>query len=309
MRKSIFIFIAFVSILCFSGVVCCEEPEKVTVCQLKSDPSVFNHKLVQVNTFVSHDFEDFTLFDPTCESHLGIWLEYGGKSKSDTVYCCGPTAGKDRPQELTIEGMPISLVDNKRFEQFDKLIQPPFLSGNHGSIFRAKIVGRFFAGQGLDYGKGLVGVGGYGHMGCCSLLAIVEVKNVQPQNRNDLDYGASIDGPDGCYVMKTTVDPGIDIIQSQQQADSGLRSWAFDDPQRVASEAIIDFAKLKTSGPIALKEMRKAPGRIVYERDSSAEINPYMVVVSRPYWLSFYAHNSKRVAWVVIATYELTCAR
>lgn len=38
--------------------------------------------------------------------------------------------------------------------------------------------------------------GGYGHMGCCSLLAIQEVKSVNPVDRDDLDYGASVDQPD-----------------------------------------------------------------------------------------------------------------
>jgi len=34
-----------------------------------------------------------------------------------------------------------------------------------------------------------------------------------------------------------------------------------------------------------------------------------MVVVSRPYLLSFYALDPKRVAWVVIAAYESSCAK
>lgn len=33
----------------------------------------------------------------------------------------------------------------------------------------------------------------------------------------------------------------------------------------------------------------------------------YMVVVSRPYWLSYYAKDRKRVAWVVLAAYESSC--
>ena len=54
-------------VFCFAGAALCEEqPEVVTVCQLKSDPPAYNHKLVEVTGFVSHDFEDFTLFDPTC---------------------------------------------------------------------------------------------------------------------------------------------------------------------------------------------------------------------------------------------------
>lgn len=32
-----------------------------------------------------------------------------------------------------------------------------------------------------------------------------------------------------------------------------------------------------------------------------------MVVVSRPYWLSYYAKDPKRVSWVVLAAYESGC--
>ena len=33
----------------------------------------------------------------------------------------------------------------------------------------------------------------------------------------------------------------------------------------------------------------------------------YMVVVSRPYWLSFYAKDRQKVAWVLAAAYESSC--
>jgi hypothetical protein len=34
-----------------------------------------------------------------------------------------------------------------------------------------------------------------------------------------------------------------------------------------------------------------------------------MVVVSRPYLLSFYAQDPGRVAWIVVAAYASTCAQ
>ena len=83
-------------------------------------PPAFNHKLVELEAFVSWGFEDFTLFDPTCYIYPEIWLEYGGKAKSDTIYCCGPTAGKSRPQELTVENTQIPLIDDALFKRFDE---------------------------------------------------------------------------------------------------------------------------------------------------------------------------------------------
>jgi hypothetical protein len=138
-----------------------EKPATVTICQLKSDPAAYNHKLVEVTGFVSHAFEDFTLFDPTCPSWPGVWLEYGGKAKSGTMYCCGVTADRHRPKELKVEDISIPLVDNDRFREFDKLIQPPFRSGIHGSTVHATLVGRFFSGRLIKYPKATFW-GGYG---------------------------------------------------------------------------------------------------------------------------------------------------
>jgi hypothetical protein len=165
-------------VFCVVAIGLCEEqPQSVTVCQLKGDPPAYNHKLVEVTGFVSHDFEDYTLFDPTCPSWPEVWLEYGGKAKSGTMYCCGVTADKNRPEQMVVENIPIPLVENDQFREFDKQIQPPFRSGRHGSIVRATAVGRFFAGRQVHYPKTTFW-GGYGHMGCCSLLAIQEIKSM-----------------------------------------------------------------------------------------------------------------------------------
>ncbi len=207
------------SVVMFAGVATCEDQRlTVTVCQLKGDPAAYNHKLVEVTGFVSHAFEDFTLFDPTCSSWPGVWLEYGGKAKSGTMYCCGVSADRHRPKELKVEDISIPLTDDEPFRKFDKLIQPPFRSGIHGSIVHATLVGRFFSGRRIKYPKGS-SWGGYGHMG------------------------------------------------------------------------------------------RKAQGRYVYEWKPADKPETYMVVVSRPYLLAFYAHDPKRVAWVVAAAYASSCGK
>jgi hypothetical protein len=125
----------------------CEEAQKVTICQLKRDPDVYNQKLVEVVGFVSHDFEDFSLFDPECPSRYDIWLEYGGVAASGTVYCCGGAGERNRPKPLVIEDISIGLIDNDRFREFDRLAQAPFRSGKHGSIVHAAMAGRFLPGE------------------------------------------------------------------------------------------------------------------------------------------------------------------
>jgi len=318
-RRSLLCVCAAGLFVLFGAVARAEEPITVTVCQLKADPGSFNHKLVEVEGFVSHGFEDFSLFDPTCPpTAQDIWLEYGGTQKSDTTYCCGPTAGKTRPKELRVEGIPVPLVDNDLFKQFDREIQPPIRSGNFGSIVHATLVGRFFAGTKIqeehESGKGPTFWGGFGHMGCCSLLAIQEVKSVVPQDRDDLDYGASADQPDidkvGCgYQYLTPVWPwqGDAGVGLQKKTDQSPNSLAFEDPARVASDYLVAQLKLDPSQPPQLTVKRKAQGRVVYEWNPTGNAHSYMVVVSKPFLLTFYAHDPQRIAWVVIAAYDSSC--
>jgi hypothetical protein len=98
--------------------------------------------------------------------------------------------------------------------------------------------------------------------------------------------------------------PGNSVVEDQKQADQGTRVWAFKDPYRVASEAIKGFAKIEVPGELKLKETQQNPGRIDYEWRQTRKSRRYMVVVSRPYFLSFYAHDPKKVAWVVVTAYE-----
>jgi len=286
----------------------CQEPETVTPCQLKSDPATYNQKVVAVTGFVSHGFEDFGLFDPTCPSWPYVWLEYGGTVKSGTMYCCGVTNSRSRPNELEVENIPIPLLDDERFQEFDRLIQR-----TPDSVVHATIVGRFFAGRQIHYPKGS-SWGGYGHMGCCSLLAIEQVLSVDPHDRVDLDYGASPDQPRadkvGCgYRDLVEIWPYSDSIEAQRIADSGQRSWAFDEPQRVASDSLARLLKIDEASIQGMKETRKAQGRFVYEWKPPGKNASYMVVVSRPYWLSFYSSDPKKVAWVVIAAWESSCGK
>src|SRR5438132_10228724 len=123
-----------------------ELPEKASVCQLKSDPAKYNHKLVEVTGFVSHGFENFGLFDPTCEVRNSIWLDYGGTKASNTIYCCEVVPGHTRPQVVSVEGLSIPLVDDDRFKELDRMIRRKY-----DFIARATIIGRFFSGEEVSY--------------------------------------------------------------------------------------------------------------------------------------------------------------
>jgi hypothetical protein len=287
-----------------------DEPVTVSVCQLKKDPVAYNHKLVEVTGFVTHAARNFTVYDPTCPSWPAIWLEYGGSINSGTVACCKTLSDRRRPQPLVIENIPLPLTDNQLFEDFDKAIQPPFRAGQSGAVEHATLIGTFFAGQQMETAAEHYW-GGYGHMGCCSLLAIQEVKNADTQQRPDLDYGESnekLDLPDPDCTLRTLLpdEQNAALIQAQRDADNGMRAWALTDSARVAADALSHLAKKKSLIATDVKLTRDAIARKTYQWSSKNKT--YTVVVSRPYWLSYYGRDSRQVAWVAVAAYETSCS-
>lgn len=289
-----------------------ETPIRADVCHIKADPAAFNHKLVEVEGFVTHGYEDFSLNDMQCADYPGIWLEYGGTEKSDTIYCCGPTAGSSRPKELVVEGISVPLLENELFQGFNQRIHPPKYES---AMVRATLVGRFFAGRKQTYPNGYTAWEGFGHFGCCSLLAISEVKAVDLENRGDLDQEMVPPVPPPVteaeakkrtwrFLLPENMDDYIQSIMRQQhEADSGLRSWAFEDSRRVAYEVIEKDVHGEPPSQTLLRETHRSPGAISYQLYWVAKHTIYSVVVSRLYWLSFYALSPHRVAWVVTSAY------
>lgn len=309
-RKAAQALAAALFILCASVAALGQAPEKVTPCKLKEDPAAFNHKLVEMTGFVSHGFEDFTLFDPECATWPALWLDYGGLVSSNTIYCCGPTASQKRPRPVVVEGIEVPLVKDEPFRAFDEKI----LRGQ-STLMHATLVGRFFSGVERKWPGG-TSWGGYGHMGCCSLLVIQRVVSVDPQDRDDLDYAAEVDAPDlgrehcGYSYLPKYAPPDerlAELLAAQRRAEEGESAWAFEDPRRVAADALAKLAKLDEKALANLRETRREAGRVVFRLIRGEGEKSYMVVVNRPYLLSFYAKDPKRVAWVVAAAYETSC--
>ena len=296
-------------LICFSATLRCDEPVRVTVCDLKANPAEYNHKLIEVTGFVSHGFEDFGLFDPSCSSWPYVWLEYGGTKKSGTMYCCGVSADRSRPKEFAVEGIEVPFTADEHFDAFDTLIHNP-----PDTVVRTTLVGRFFAGKETRFPSGEVAWRGYGHMGCCSLLAIQQVISVDPHDRKDLDYRSSPDQPNlekvGCGFQDLVPPwPYSDWVKAQQTADLQGSEFAFENPRQVATAALIQLAKLDESTVTKLKERQHSQGRVIYELKKDEGKATYMIVLSKPYLLSFYAKDPKRVAWVVIGAYKSSCEK
>jgi hypothetical protein len=271
-----------------------ETVEEVGICELSSNSGAYNHKQIKVTGFAGFAFEDFSLSDPTCESNRsGIWLEYGGKTAAGSMYCCGVTNARTREEPLVVDSIPISLIDDNVFRQFDKVIhQPP------DSTVRATLVGRFFAGEKDDK---LGTWQGFGHFGCCSLLAVEQVISTDTPD-TELDTRSVSD--ENKYLEKFNsyefiydVPKGKEIIKQQKSAEDGSLSWRLTDHRRVVSEYLSSQVKNDPAPAKNLKIVEQSAGRIVYIARSRSK--QFVIVVSRPYWLSFYSKDPKKVIWII----------
>jgi hypothetical protein len=258
---------------------------------------------------MTHGFEDFHLADPTCTTQgFSVWVMYGGKAQSDTAYCCpGEGGGKTRPDSVTVEGVQLSLVNDLTFRQFTDLLKK-----EPDTTVRVTAVGRFFAGEKRTV-DGVTSWGGAGHLGCCSLFVIQRVESFKTHTRSDLDYTAEAGWyeKEGCKFRSLRDQRHVSIaypdseteqaIAERRSADSGEASWMFSDPQRVAEESL---KPLHADQVPVLRSVKKTSARQVFRWKNGK--NQMVVVVTRPYWLSFYAASGS-VAWVDTMVKEAGC--
>lgn len=288
-----------------------QEPRQTTFCELAKDPNAYNHELIRLTAFITHGFENFSVAEPNCPVlpyRFAVWVMYGGKAQSNTVYCCPGEGGSEtRSESLVVEGLEVPLIKDSVFRQFIDLLKK-----ESDTTVRATVVGRFFSGEKQTFSDS-PWWGGFGHLGCCSLLAIQRVEAFEPHTRNDLDYTADAGWyeKEGCniealrFLRHVSITDGEgtaeQAIAEQAMADRGERAWAFTDPKRVAVESLRPFYKDRV--PI-LRNVRKAPPRQVFRwNDGKKSI---VVVVTRPYWLSFYS-KSGYVPWVSTTIKEADC--
>jgi len=185
-------------------------PPQVTPCDLSKDPARFDGQLVRVRGVISRGFEDFTIHDlsslssffpPQCGRY--IWLEPGGDGKGNHQYAA-INAYDNKPDWQGWKEQ--NRIDSVRFvrdqtflDMLDHLkasrSQLPDGTPCHNSqlcrFYRvtANITGRFFAAPSPKWVGGQQLSSGYGHMGCCHLLVIQQVTEVELERSSVPDEG------------------------------------------------------------------------------------------------------------------------
>ena len=156
---------------------------QVSLCEVKAHPENFLHKLVEFTATASHGFEDSMVEDSRCawpERGPGVWMDYGGKRSTATMYCCGISPKPNRNDVLEVEGIQLDLVDDETFRAFDTRLHPSH-PGRTSATVRARLRGRIFGKYGGIAGtQQNPGWRGYGHMGCCMLFVVTQVVSVEP---------------------------------------------------------------------------------------------------------------------------------
>ena len=99
-------------------------------------------------------------------------MEYGGTAGTDMMYCCGvtPSTTKKPPE---VQGVAVTLLRDETFRKFDLLLHS---KPRKDVTVRARVLAYLFVAPGWSADK--KPMSGYGHLGCCMLLAIQQVKQI-----------------------------------------------------------------------------------------------------------------------------------
>jgi hypothetical protein len=180
-----------------------ENPVEVPGCDLARNPEAFDGIMIRVRGTLSVHFEDFSLVTKDCGSEQGIWLAFGGDVPG--IVASTINDGFRKPGvDITVNDV---LYGIKKDENFHRLYA--LIAARHGGkpnySVTATLTGKFFAGEERKSAKGTVYFVGYGHLGCCALLLITEVSDVESVPFANLNLSGVLIGANGEPVKGFTV--------------------------------------------------------------------------------------------------------
>ncbi|HVN94126.1 MAG TPA: hypothetical protein VMT38_10540 [Terracidiphilus sp.] len=270
---------ALFSFLAFSSLSLAQAPITVTPCDLVNAPHTYSGKLVEVRARVNLAFEDFSLAQPGCEDkYPGVWLMYGGDEPTPTMSTVNDQSRKPG-SVMRVNGIPIPLVHDEALKLFRKRLGA-LRTGPIGDrpcydcyLYRvtATIKGVFFAAQ-----TPVQPFAGYGHLGCCHLLAIEQVSDVQAE-RTPIPMGGTFK----CESETKT----LDAVEAQRlnALDKPCPGVSFRQCQDLRFEEIAAAAKL-WNDPLKLQDGTLNVGEIAGKTsneswESNDKLKAYTVTI------------------------------
>ncbi len=191
----------------FSRLAQAQSPVAVSPCELAANAAKYHKRVVQVRGFISVAFENFTLATNDCGAgERWIWLSYAGDEPTPTMSTVNDQARKSGSAPI-LDGKRLELRRDASLDLLKKRLTAERLGmpGGKGCYDRecylydvkATITGTFLAAPERK-------LGGYGHLGCCHLLIIQAVDDVDPK-RTNVPAGGQFD----CKKESRTVDATI----------------------------------------------------------------------------------------------------
>jgi len=186
MSKRLLQFVAFVGLLPVPQLVYAQEnPMEVPGCDLARNPKASDGKLIRVRGTLNVHFEDFSLGIRNCDTEQGIWLAFGGDVPGIVTSMANDNVRRPGV-DIKVNDVTYGIKKDENFSRLYALI-----AARHGDkpdySVTATLTGMFFAGEESRAAKGTVAFFGYGHLGCCALLVITQVSDVEsfpPANLN-----------------------------------------------------------------------------------------------------------------------------
>ena len=213
------LLLAHLLFLCVATVHAQTVPTKVDVCELASDPKAFDGKTIEVRGALNVFFEDFTLAHPDCAKDQGIWLAFGGDVPGLVTSMVNDNFRKPGV-DLRVKGISYSIKKDENFRRLYAL-----LAARRGEEpeYRAiaTLTGAFLSGEEdkLARGGGTY-FRGYGHLGCCSLLIITQVSDVESTPAANLDLSGVVLAPEGRPAEGVTVYDDVDGGEPLQRQET-----------------------------------------------------------------------------------------
>ena len=157
----------------------------VALCDLLKNPKTYDGKRIEIRGKISLDMEDFTIYDPSCNTWPGLWLMFGGDVSTPTKSTVNDNE-RLPGHNIKVNGIEFELVKDAKEKEFLKTISARQAKK---PVYRvtATLIGTFLAGRSKEESKAkrMPDFPGYGHMGCCHLFIIQQVSAIETKPREN----------------------------------------------------------------------------------------------------------------------------